>query len=132
MLAVGIVACLILVTAAVWALRGRGPAKPVTATRAPAEKRFAAVEIRPRSGACDAARALQGQRFLSNEAPPLPLAGCTAAKCSCSFAKLTDRRTDDRRLGGVNASLFLKEDRREDEDRRRDAPQPSSPARPRR
>ena len=82
--------------------------------------RFGAVEIRPRSGACDAARSLVGRRFLAKDAPTLPLQGCAAAKCSCSFSKLTDRRTEGRRLehGGLSASLFLQNSRRKKRDRR--------------
>jgi hypothetical protein len=38
------------------------------------------------------------------------------------FAKLSDRRTDERRLdhGALNASLFLTANRREQSDRRQD------------
>jgi hypothetical protein len=132
MLAVTLVVAVVLATAAAWLLlrrrsdAGAGPAK------APAAKPFAAVEIRTRSSACAAARALQGQRFLSNAAPALPLAGCTAAQCSCTFAKLADRRTDDRRLGGLSAALFLEQNRREDGDRRHGEPERDPTARSRR
>jgi hypothetical protein len=82
--------------------------------------RFGAIEIRTRRSACDAARALEGQRFLTKDAPLLPLKGCTAVQCSCSFGKLSDRRTDGRRLehGGLSASLFLTNSRRKKRDRR--------------
>jgi hypothetical protein len=62
-----------------------------------AAERFAAVEIVWRGGACDAARAVAGQRFLADQSPALPLAGCTKARCDCRFAKLSDRRTEQRR-----------------------------------
>jgi hypothetical protein len=83
--------------------------------------RFGAVEIRLRNTACEAARALEGQRFLSKDAPALPLPACSAAKCSCSFAKLSDRRSDGRRSehGGPTAALFLTRNRRNTRDRRR-------------
>lgn len=83
--------------------------------------RFRAVEIRTRDGACQAARALAGQRFLAKDAPALPLAGCTSARCSCTFGKLSDRRTETRRLlhGGLSASLFLAASRRKKRERRR-------------
>jgi hypothetical protein len=73
-----------------------------------------------RRGACDGARALEGQRFLVKDAPSLPLKGCTAAQCSCSFGKLSDRRTEGRRLehGGLSATLFLTNSRRKKRDRR--------------
>jgi hypothetical protein len=81
--------------------------------------RFGGVEILYRADACEAARALAGQRFLAKEAPALPLAGCTA-KCSCKFAKLADRRTDDRRFGqgGLGAALYNEQNRRAARERR--------------
>src|SRR5688572_11729299 len=117
-----IIAALLLAAVAGWVMLRRSKPKEVPA-KTPAVNRFAAVEIRPRSSACEAARALEGKRFLPNQAPALPLAGCTAAKCSCAFAKLTDRRTDDRRLehGGLSATMFQSNDRREKKDRRRKA-----------
>jgi hypothetical protein len=59
--------------------------------------RYHCVEIRYRSGACDAVRRLQGLRFLSDEAPPLPVKGCDAPSCSCRYAHYEDRRQEDRR-----------------------------------
>jgi hypothetical protein len=97
---------------------GRPQPKP-----AKAGGRFRAVEIRTRSGACDRARALEGRRFLAKNAPPLPLNDCSEAQCSCSFTKLSDRRTEGRRLdfGGLTATLFLTTNRRAKRDRRRPA-----------
>jgi hypothetical protein len=92
-----------------------------SASRAPrVTKRFAAVEIRPRNDACEAAHALEGQRFLSNQAPALPLEGCSATQCGCRFVKLSDRRDEERRLGheGLKASMFLNADRRNQTGRR--------------
>jgi len=99
--------------------RSRPPPQPTKAGG-----RFGAVEIRIRSGACGAARALEGQRFLSKNAPALPLGTCAAAQCSCSFSKLSDRRTDGRRFqqGGLTASLFIASNRRTKRDRRLRAP----------
>lgn len=99
--------------------RSRPPPPPTKAGG-----RFGAVEIRIRSGACNAARQLEGQRFLSKNAPALPLRTCAAAQCSCSFSKLSDRRTDGRRFlqGGLTASLFIASNRRKKSDRRLRAP----------
>jgi hypothetical protein len=95
--------------------RDRAPAPPPKAGG-----RFSGVEIRTRSGACRAAHALQGRRFLSKDAPSLPLPDCTHVQCACSFSKLPDRRTEGRRLdyGTLNASLFLTTNRRMKRDRR--------------
>ena len=100
-----------------WWLRSRsaGDGRP---RKARAPERFAAVEIRHRSGACEAARALDGQRFLTNQSPALPLVGCTNSRCDCRFVKLSDRRTDDRRCGGLGAAMFIKAQRRKRAGRR--------------
>ena len=89
-----------------------------TARRDP--ERFAGVEIRRRSGACAAAAALDGQRFLAKRSPALPLVGCTRKRCECSFVKYSDRRTDDRRWenDGMTAAMFNTAQRRMRADRR--------------
>ena len=47
---------------------------------------------------CAAAMELQGQRFLSTEAPTLPLAGCSNPKaCRCRYQHHPDRRHERRR-----------------------------------
>src|SRR5262245_951398 len=83
--------------------------------------RFGAVQIRPRLGACRAAQLLQGHRFLAKDAPSLPLRECSAARCSCKFSKMPDRRTEGRRLehGGLHTTLFIAANRRTKHDRRR-------------
>jgi hypothetical protein len=106
------------------ALRRRPAAVERVPPRAkPAGGRFGAVEIRVRAGACQAARSLEGQRFLSKEAPTLPLPSCAAAQCSCKFTKWSDRRSENRRLehGGLSASIFLANNRRARRERRRAA-----------
>lgn len=50
------------------------------------------------TGGCEAARTLKGKRFLSAEAPRLPLAKCSApAECRCVYKKYPDRRAGPRR-----------------------------------
>jgi len=115
-----IIAIIIAGGAGYWLAARRGRQRPDAPRRTKPAGRFGAVEIRMRRGACDGARALEGQRFLAKDAPALPLKGCTAAQCSCSFGKLSDRRTDGRRLeyGGLSATLFLTNSRRKKRDRR--------------
>jgi hypothetical protein len=119
---VGLVAALASIAGAAWWLVARR-ARPADASPQPAKAggRFGGVEIRVRIGACRAARELEGERFLAKNAPALPLPACTAAKCTCRFTKLSDRRTDGRRLeqGSLTASLFLAANRRSKRDRRR-------------
>jgi len=109
-----------LATVVYWWSRRRPRSTHVPSRAARGAERFAAVEIRRRSGACEAARSLDGQRFLANQSPALPLARCTKARCDCRFVKLSDRRTDDRRWGhdGLSAAMFNSAQRRKLADRR--------------
>ena len=60
--------------------------------------KYHAVGIKFPSYACDAAKALAGKRFLSTEAPPIPLPECDGRECECTFLHFKDRRTGkDRR-----------------------------------
>ena len=64
--------------------------------------RYHAVSIRLReSSACDAVRALAGDRFLPSEAPLLPVDGCDAAICKCTYRHHDDRRDAPRRDSDV-------------------------------
>ena len=65
-----------------------------------ADNPFHAVSIQPTAQGCAAAAAIKGVRFLSEEAPGLPLEECTAATCHCTYAHHVDRRrgNGDRRL----------------------------------
>jgi hypothetical protein len=57
-----------------------------------------AVSIVCTSASCAAAQALKGQRYLSADAPRLPLSDCTsAAACPCVYRKHSDRRAGPRR-----------------------------------
>jgi len=57
-----------------------------------------AVSIVCTSASCAAAKALKGLRYLSAEAPRLPLRDCTSAQeCPCVYRKHLDRRARPRR-----------------------------------
>ena len=59
-----------------------------------------AVAILPGESACAAARELRSKRFLSRNAPRLPLPDCTKQDhCECKYRHLPDRRGDYRRIG---------------------------------
>lgn len=100
-----------------WSRMRQEKTKSEARPRAP---RFSAVEIRSLGVPCAAALALDGQRFLAHQSPPLPLVGCTNKHCDCTFAKLSDRRSDERRWGhtGLSAAMFAKGERREQSGRR--------------
>ncbi len=128
---VGIVAVVILLLAYVFVHKPRTtpnerPAahRQVSSTPDPA---FHAVSIKYAANACDAAKAMEGRRFLSTAAPRIPLPECKAIECKCRFVHHKDRRTgDDRRdayaqgFGSANTGTYEKEQRKRGE--RRDDP----------
>jgi len=73
---------------------------------------------------CEAAQALLGQQFTFDEAPQLPLEGCSSASCTCQFKGLKNRRSmvrrqqEDRRAG-LRFDKDRPPDRRSRKDRRR-------------
>lgn len=71
-----------------------------TSSRPAAEQAasYHAVAIRHPKDACQAARDAAGQRYLSKEAPLLPLKDCTQpAQCECRYQHYDDRRAGPRR-----------------------------------
>jgi hypothetical protein len=64
---------------------------------------FHAVSIYYAKSACEAARNMDGRRFLSSAAPRLPLAECDVLECKCRFVHHKDRRKGaDRRNPYLN------------------------------
>lgn len=63
-----------------------------------ANKRWHAISVKPGTGACPAATSGKQQRWLSREAPQLPLPGCTKPDaCRCTYQHHEDRRAGGRR-----------------------------------
>jgi hypothetical protein len=57
-----------------------------------------AVAISTGSTCCKSAQQLKQTRFLSSQAPSLPLQGCTQSKsCRCKYKHFSDRRSGPRR-----------------------------------
>lgn len=65
---------------------------------------YHAVSIAPCLMACDQVRPYMGKRYLSREAPPLPVPGCTNRQCRCRYQHHDDRRSDERRLRNDHAA----------------------------
>ena len=60
---------------------------------------YAGVMIRPCLEACAVATQQRGTRYLSTEAPTLPLPGCDTDECRCRYSYQDDRREhEDRRF----------------------------------
>ena len=71
-----------------------------------ARSHYHCVEVNPGVSACEAAQSLGTVRYLSDEAPRLPVPGCNAQHCACNYVHYDDRREDDRRNPyGIWASL---------------------------
>jgi hypothetical protein len=59
---------------------------------------YEAVTIHSYKDKCPAAARVAGKRFLSSEAPPIPLESCKSETCHCVYMHHSDRRTgSDRR-----------------------------------
>ncbi len=58
---------------------------------------YHAVSIMPGQRACKAARTSMLSRFLSSEAPALPLKTCDAGQCTCRYQHHPDRRAEEPR-----------------------------------
>lgn len=62
------------------------------------EKQFHAVSVSLGANCCDAIKQFTDTRFLTTEAPKLPLEACDKTQCSCRFRRHADRRRESRRL----------------------------------
>lgn len=58
---------------------------------------YHAVSVVPGQRACEAVRSTVTAKYLSSEAPSLPLPACNADKCTCRYQHHTDRRSDEPR-----------------------------------
>ncbi len=101
------------------------PSKPVDLLAT--TSKFHAVSIRTGLIACDAARALHGERFLSDAAPMIPLKGCDVDACQCRFVHHADRRSGEERRSPYPSSLsrdtgVFRQEQRGASDRRRETP----------
>jgi hypothetical protein len=86
-----------------------GKESPAPRTRRVTRQPWHAVTIAAPANACEAAQACNGKRFLSSEAPWLPLEGCDVKRCNCRYRHYEDRRGDSRRQGEKSAGAAAKE-----------------------
>jgi hypothetical protein len=73
-----------------------------------------AVSIAPGRPCCAAARELRDERFLSREAPKLPLKACDRADCTCRYVHHQDRRKNLRRARDLGVAIdgWIEDERR--------------------
>ncbi|MGE0113871.1 MAG: hypothetical protein AB7T07_03140 [Steroidobacteraceae bacterium] len=67
-----------------------------------------AVEVVSGSHGCSASKQIKNKRFLCDQAPKLPLPGCTEVSCACHYKHFSDRRAGPRRAeeSGVHVHLL--------------------------
>lgn len=82
------------------AAQDKGKEPPAKAS----DRRWHAVSVKPAPSACNAAVSGKNRRWLSREAPMLPLPGCTRPDaCRCTYAHHEDRRAAGRRADEIDA-----------------------------
>jgi hypothetical protein len=86
-------------------LFGREGQGPAVATPRKPPNRFHAVTLVGGPKSCAAVRALRDQRFLSREAPTLPLKGCDCTRCECHYEHYEDRRKGGRRARDLGVAI---------------------------
>jgi hypothetical protein len=74
-----------------------------------AQHPYHSVSVETQPDCCIAARKLAKKRFLSGEAPMLPLENCQASDCQCRYQHFNDRRDEEagrRNDFGLGKDLF--------------------------
>jgi hypothetical protein len=76
--------------------------RPIEVTRNQPSKRaklFYGVTVQPGMNSCKAVEKMRGRRYLTHEAPKLPLPECRRSNCQCRMIPEDDRRTGFDRRG---------------------------------
>lgn len=80
-------------------------------------KSYHGISVHPCSHACGSVNKIKRKRFLSREAPTLPILGCGNPECTCTYTHYNDRRRldEDRRFitGIHNNERRINRDRRQ-------------------
>jgi len=80
------------------------PPGPDRLVKVQSDAQFHAVSLENLSGACAAAYAIEGERFLPGAAPRIPLPECDVPVCNCLFVHHNDRRLGGNRRQGWRGS----------------------------
>jgi hypothetical protein len=99
-----------------------GLKQPEPPSQPQVDRTYHAVSISAGPSACSAAHRFAGHRFLSRQAPPLPLPTCDAFNCQCRFRHHQDRRSGARRRSdiGLMPGAYAGSERRRVQGRRKD------------
>ena len=128
-----ILAILALVALAIYFIKrsGRDSAEPAERRVADtgATSKFHAVSLNISANACEAARNIEGYRYLSGAAPQIPLADCDSQECDCRYVHHADRRSGRDRSNvwgqgsGLDATGQFRAEQRKRTDRRKRPPE---------
>ncbi len=104
------------------------PPRPSRLGKVKPDPQFHAVSLQTSGGACEAAKSMEGRRFLSTAAPRIPLPECDEPACKCHFVHHKDRREggDRRKMyrgSNIGETGVLQKERRYRGDRRNDDPE---------
>ncbi len=130
--AFSIIAIIILVASILLFRRTRAttkkrPPDPDRLGKVQRDTRFHSVSLENLSGACAAAYAIQGERFLPDAAPRIPLPECDAPVCNCVYVRQNDRRLSlnrrQRWAGSVDDLGGAMKEQRDGGDRRGNDPE---------
>ncbi|HSN70043.1 MAG TPA: hypothetical protein VLT59_00980 [Steroidobacteraceae bacterium] len=99
------------------------PAAPTTKPAKAPRKSYHAVEIVAGDDCCELVSRYTGKRYLSSEAPVVPLKGCDAGECLCRYIHHADRRRRERRTSDVAVTVdeYAGQERRQGKKRGRRA-----------
>ncbi len=123
-IAIIVLVVLILLFRRIRAATNKRPPGPDRVGKVQPDTRFHAVALENLSGACAAAYAIEGERFMPGEVPRIPLPECDVPVCNCLFVHHDDRRLAGNRrqrwtgsIGKVGSAI---KEQRDGDDRRND------------
>jgi hypothetical protein len=104
----GLIITLALIAGFVYYVRHKADRRnPPRKAKAVKHSQFHCVETHHHPKCCEAVKALHGKRFLSAEAPSLPVKGCNQAHCDCDYIHHDDRRVEIRRTDiGIQHDMY--------------------------
>ena len=109
-LTIALILTILLIALLVVSKRSKSPSQSrptvLTEGQTTTTSKFHAVSVHSASSGCDAAKSIEGKRFLSSAAPRIPLPECDVRECKCRFIHHADRRSGGDRRGRMPANMI--------------------------